>query len=590
MTHKINSFEGLNAILLEEDDQIDDLAQAFRSRCEIQRKEAALRTIEFQTDNILKQSRGALISNYSENVDDARYLAAYLLAFKEQSLDNKKKKYTTVFFSLVDLLKQIVPSFNTELETMSRIERDRCSVSNIYFSWKNIISPFSVETLAGSLLKTKITFQTGNNNDQTKEDEMNEKAEIEPATCLISEPNSSQKADSEVATVDKQEKKQDAISKSKVKQNKCPSYEFGEENKYTEFKPTFFEGSCNNNPQPFNVCREICAFLNAEGGTIYIGVGDDGKALPKKRNGRLYGVEYDIQIHRLLPESRDVYCRVVKSKIRAILERENKTKIDKFINDLDVIPFKWHDNVVEIVVPKSNSIIYLEGVAYQRSGSECKKMTQEQINERRKELSSKATIKEYQRTLKKAIHDKKQVILHNYRSRNSDTVTDRCVEPIEFASDYTSIQCYDNEKNGMRTFVLSRIGDGGVEILESDWINESQHMHAKSDLFGWRERSGKYHISLDMKLSAHDYLLSTFQQIKQKHFIQLSDEVWRLDTCVYSLCPVVLFFIGNADAVTINNTEDSEKLKDEIFRYVNDKVLAKLRSCTDLIPADLTVA
>lgn len=86
------------------------------------------------------------------------------------------------------------------------------------------------------------------------------------------------------------------------------------------------------NQQPFNICREICAFLNAAGGTIYIGVGDDGKALPRKLNGRPCGVESDIQLCRLSSGNRDAYCLLVKNKIRDILKAENK--IDKFINKL----------------------------------------------------------------------------------------------------------------------------------------------------------------------------------------------------------------------------------------------------------------
>lgn len=588
MTHKINNLEDLCTVHLKEDDQIDDLVQAFRSICEIQRKEAALRTIEFQTDNILRQNKDALISNDSERIDDARYLAAYVLAFKEQSLDNEREKYTKVFFTLVDLLRQLVPSFNTELETMNRVERDRCSVSKIYFSWNNIVSPFSAEALAGLLLKTKINSKTESDNDQTKEDGINEKAEIEPGTSRISEPDSSKKADSEVATVDKQEKKQDTASQPKVKQSKCvnPSYDFGKEDQYKEFKCTFFDGSYNKNQQPFNICREICAFLNAAGGTIYIGVGDDGKALPMKLNGRPYGVESDIKLCGLSSGDRDVYCLSVKNKIRDILKKNNK--IDKFINKLTVSPCRLHDNVVEISVPESKSIIFLQGVAYQRSGSECLKMTQEQIDERRRELNSSSRIEEFKRLLRKAIHEKKQVILRSYRSLNSDTISDRYVEPINFTSDYTRIMCYDNRKNDIRQFVLSRIND--VEILESDWINESQHRETDSDLFGWTEQGNKYHISLDLHLSAYDYLREKNPYIKQKNFTRPTNEVWRLDTYVYSLYPVVLFFLDHAEAVTINDTEDSEKLKEEIFRYVNDKVLAKLRSCTDLIPADLTSA
>jgi predicted DNA-binding transcriptional regulator YafY len=67
--------------------------------------------------------------------------------------------------------------------------------------------------------------------------------------------------------------------------------------------------------------------------------------------------------------------------------------------------------------------------------------------------------------LEKATTERKQIILKNYHSSNSNTVRDRLVEPLRVSAFDDMVFAYDVEKEKISYFRMTRIG--GIEALET---------------------------------------------------------------------------------------------------------------------------
>ena len=83
--------------------------------------------------------------------------------------------------------------------------------------------------------------------------------------------------------------------------------------------------------------------------------------------------------------------------------------------------------------------------------------------------------------LRKAQQEKKQILLVNYASGNSQTIKNRLVEPFEFKDDFNLVWAFDKALKQNRQFKVCRIED----ILESPlpWEYERQHESKPVDIF-----------------------------------------------------------------------------------------------------------
>lgn len=126
--------------------------------------------------------------------------------------------------------------------------------------------------------------------------------------------------------------------------------------------------------------------------------------------------------------------------------------------------------------------------------------------------------------LDKAIEQKKQVLLKNYQSMNSNKLSDRLVEPKSFVKNYEKIDCFDVNDNKIKTFNLERIGS--VEMT----VNNQTHTAAQKefkDVFGtssFESRVVRLRMSKRAKLIMEKEFPITQALIKDdggnKYFIQ----------------------------------------------------------------------
>lgn len=107
--------------------------------------------------------------------------------------------------------------------------------------------------------------------------------------------------------------------------------------------------------------------------------------------------------------------------------------------------------------------------------------------------------------LGEAIRENRQVLLKAYRSGNSDTITDRTVEPFGFLSDYSGIWCYDPESSSSKHFKVARIEK--VEILPSPCVHHSMHTIPFTDAFRMSASAPIATVEATLTLKAYNLLL-----------------------------------------------------------------------------------
>ena len=160
-----------------------------------------------------------------------------------------------------------------------------------------------------------------------------------------------------------------------------------------------------------------------------------------------------------------------------------------------------------------------------------------------------------------AIKQKRVVILKNYASPHSATVSDRRVEPFLFMNGNQDVRCYEYASKMNKTFKLSRIQE--VEMLDLSWSNESKHINIHTDIFMFSAEEEQI-VKLRMgRLST--YILRE-EYPKSERYIEQEDEShWLCELPVCSFLGIGRFVIGLM--------EDIEVLENEAFRqYLKERV------------------
>jgi predicted DNA-binding transcriptional regulator YafY len=103
-------------------------------------------------------------------------------------------------------------------------------------------------------------------------------------------------------------------------------------------------------------------------------------------------------------------------------------------------------------------------------------------------------------SLSVAIMESRQVMLRDYTSANSLTVSDRLVEPMCFTENYEAISAFEVKSKQNKYFNIERIGS--VEILDTPVKYEPQHEFYRPDIFGFQGKAMNKEIEIEMNLRA----------------------------------------------------------------------------------------
>ena len=100
--------------------------------------------------------------------------------------------------------------------------------------------------------------------------------------------------------------------------------------------------------------------------------------------------------------------------------------------------------------------------------------------------------------LSKAMMNKEQVVLKKYQSINTETISDRFVEPFGFTENYQTVMAYEQSSEKNKTFNIDRIGS--VEYLDLPFKNEDKHEQQIPDVFGFAYAGQKFPVKLELSL------------------------------------------------------------------------------------------
>lgn len=148
--------------------------------------------------------------------------------------------------------------------------------------------------------------------------------------------------------------------------------------------------------------------------------------------------------------------------------------------------------------------------------------------------------------LAESIKNKKQVILKNYHSANSNEIRDRVVEPIHFGDNYQSIIALDTQDKICKQFKLERI----AEVLQQDSPFQFEEIHQKnqSDIFGMTGDSDTW---ITLRLGMRAYLLLREEFPLSIPYIQKDDDHYSFHAPVSNFEGASRFILGLLDEVRI---------------------------------------
>jgi predicted DNA-binding transcriptional regulator YafY len=171
------------------------------------------------------------------------------------------------------------------------------------------------------------------------------------------------------------------------------------------------------------------------------------------------------------------------------------------------------------------------------------------------------------RTLSEAVENKRQVVLKNYHSANSQEITDRLVEPFQFGEGFQSVLALDTKDKQCKYFKLERIGE--VVVLDKPYKFEKMHEKTNTDIFGITGRKETW-VTLRLSLRAYVLLREEFplaQPYLEKEETE-ETKTYLFNGPVLNFKGVGRFVMGLADEVTVLSP-------DEFKQYVRGKIRAQ---------------
>lgn len=153
--------------------------------------------------------------------------------------------------------------------------------------------------------------------------------------------------------------------------------------------------------------------------------------------------------------------------------------------------------------------------------------------------------------LYEAVKRQKAVVLHDYSSPHSDTVSSRVVEPFLFLDNNNEIRCYEMSSKTNKTFKVARIGH--VEILADDWCHSDCHKRVYTDVFMF---SGERTMPIELRMGrlACNLLVEEYPQAAQ-YVTADGPQHWLLRMPVCSYIGISRFVLGLFENVEVLGDE-----------------------------------
>lgn len=260
---------------------------------------------------------------------------------------------------------------------------------------------------------------------------------------------------------------------------------YGSESQTVEFKTSTVYPPGNSmradiKEQTFNLMKEICAFLNSTGGTIYLGVNDSGYAS---------GLEEDMRYETFRDDNdnHDKYTLYIFNSIANMMGNtagqyvsiaQDKDSTDRLVFAISIKP--------------CNSIIYLNGEVYNRQGTSVR-------------LLSGEDLENFKINRAQQLHEQKAVEDSNLAQEKSDAATTTVTETVAttiakpVATPVTPPEPQTDKDVVMtsptRNNVLHDYEDGYLDVTNYIYfVNEYEFKHSSEDR--WMDDNKSCRLSL----------------------------------------------------------------------------------------------
>lgn len=157
--------------------------------------------------------------------------------------------------------------------------------------------------------------------------------------------------------------------------------------------------------------------------------------------------------------------------------------------------------------------------------------------------------------INEAIKQQKQVVLQKYYSANSNNISNRTIEPIQFTNNYQMLCAYEIASQQNKFFSVERMS----AVLPTDISFEYAGFHhfEKPDAFGFANIDNKK-ITVDLILNLRAYVILKEEYPMVIPFIKLDNKnkTYRLVLEVNDPKPITRFVLGLLDEISILGSEE----------------------------------
>jgi predicted DNA-binding transcriptional regulator YafY len=151
-----------------------------------------------------------------------------------------------------------------------------------------------------------------------------------------------------------------------------------------------------------------------------------------------------------------------------------------------------------------------------------------------------------------AIKQKRTVVLEGYSSANSNTLSNRLVEPFLFLNGNQEVRCFEISSKMNKTFKLSRVQD--VKILDLFWQYEKYHREMLTDIFMFSSESQQL-VKLRLGRLSASLLREEYPQ--SERYIEPDDnDHWLVELPVSSFKGIGRFVLGLMEDIDVLENDD----------------------------------
>jgi predicted DNA-binding transcriptional regulator YafY len=141
-----------------------------------------------------------------------------------------------------------------------------------------------------------------------------------------------------------------------------------------------------------------------------------------------------------------------------------------------------------------------------------------------------------------AIANKEQVILKKYQSINSETISDRVVEPFGFTDNYCTVMAFEPASLKNKTYNIDRIT--AIEFNNQRCLFESDYEQQIPDAFGFSFSGKMFPVNLELTLKQYLLLKNDFPMTAPYFKFNAKKDLYELNIEVNDLTPVERFLRG----------------------------------------------